>query len=64
MSYCNTEESAEYPKYIDENGIKRCCLCKCRGPMYEPESTAIILAAIVNQNRRVVETRWLAPRTP
>ena len=44
ISYCHTEESAEYPKYIDENGTKRCCLCHGRGPIYEPESTAIMFA--------------------
>jgi hypothetical protein len=35
MSFCQRTESAQWPKYVDERGDKRCCVCKCRGPMID-----------------------------
>jgi hypothetical protein len=35
LSFCQREESALWPKYIDENGEKRCIACGCRGPMID-----------------------------
>lgn len=34
-SYCQREESVQWPKYVDENGEKRCIACGCRGPMID-----------------------------
>ena len=50
-SYCLTEESAQYPKYIDD-GIKKCCVCHCRGPRYDNEAGRISLANFLTEIRK------------
>lgn len=50
--YCLTEESAQYPKYIDDDGIKKCYVCHGRGPRYDNEEASISLANFLTEIRK------------
>ena len=45
LSYCQRTESDQWPKYVDDKGCKRCCICGCRGPMIDTALMHVLMGA-------------------